>query len=70
MNFANVWVAPRRDFAVLVCVNQGGDTAFKASDAAASALIGYHSTMAKDRGDRKSTVAQPNAAADADKPRR
>lgn len=40
MNFANVWVAPNGDFAVLVCVNQGGDTAFAASDDAVSALIG------------------------------
>jgi CubicO group peptidase (beta-lactamase class C family) len=42
MNFANVWVAPRRDFAVLVCVNQSGNTAFQASDEAVSALIGFH----------------------------
>jgi CubicO group peptidase (beta-lactamase class C family) len=40
MNFANVWVAPQRDFAVLVCVNQSGDTAFKASDEAVAAMIG------------------------------
>jgi CubicO group peptidase (beta-lactamase class C family) len=39
MNFANVWVAPLKNFAVLVCINQGDDVAFKASDAAASALI-------------------------------
>jgi CubicO group peptidase (beta-lactamase class C family) len=39
MNFANVWVAPKKDFAVLICVNQGGDKAFDASDAAAEALI-------------------------------
>jgi len=39
MNFANVWVAPQRDFAILVCVNQGGDTAFKASDEAVGAMI-------------------------------
>jgi CubicO group peptidase (beta-lactamase class C family) len=43
MNFANVWVAPRRDFAVLACVNQSGDTAFEASDDAVSALIKLHS---------------------------
>lgn len=43
MNFANVWVAPRRDFAILVCVNQSGDTAFKASDEAVGALIRLHS---------------------------
>ena len=40
MNCANVWVAPKKNFAILVCVNQGGDTAFQASDAAVGALIG------------------------------
>ncbi len=59
MNYANVWVAPKRDFAILICVNQGGDAATKASDAAVSALIGYHIAKAK-----------PKAAADGDKPRR
>lgn len=39
MFYANVWVAPLKDFAVLVCVNQGDDVAFKASDAAAAMLI-------------------------------
>jgi CubicO group peptidase (beta-lactamase class C family) len=39
MNFANVWVAPQRDFAILVCVNQSGDTAFKASDEAIGAMV-------------------------------
>ena len=39
MNYANVWVAPQPGFAVLVCVNQGGDAAFGATDATASALI-------------------------------
>jgi CubicO group peptidase (beta-lactamase class C family) len=42
MNFAVVWVAPLRDFAVLVCSNQGGPTAAKACDEAAFALIGVH----------------------------
>ncbi len=47
-NFATVWVAPQRDFAVLVCCNQGqgGDVAEKATDAAAAALIGLYSRMA------------------------
>jgi len=48
MNFANAWVAPRRDFAVLVCVNQSGHTAFQASDEAVTALITWHA--AKPRG--------------------
>lgn len=39
MNFANVWVAPRRDFAVLVCINQSGDKAFKASDELTASII-------------------------------
>ena len=42
MNCANVWLAPRRDFAVLICVNQSGDTAFQASDEAVGALIALH----------------------------
>jgi hypothetical protein len=37
--FATIWIAPARDFAVLVATNQGGDTALKASDQAASELI-------------------------------
>lgn len=39
MNYANVWIAPRKDFAVLVCINQGDDAAARAADAAAAALI-------------------------------
>lgn len=42
MNFAVVWVAPQRDFAVLVSTNQGGEAARKACDEAASALIGAY----------------------------
>jgi CubicO group peptidase (beta-lactamase class C family) len=42
MNYANVWIAPQRDFAVLVCINQGDDAAFMASDEAAGALIKLH----------------------------
>lgn len=39
MNHANVWIAPKRDFAILACANQGGGKAFQATDAAVSALI-------------------------------
>lgn len=39
MNCANVWVAPKKDFAILVCVNQSGDQAFQATDDAVVALI-------------------------------
>ena len=39
MNCANAWIAPQRDFAILVCVNQSGDTAFQATDEAVGALM-------------------------------
>jgi CubicO group peptidase (beta-lactamase class C family) len=39
MNFAIVWMAPIKDFAVLVATNQGGGQTFNACDAAAAALI-------------------------------
>lgn len=39
MNFALVWMAPARDFAVLVVTNQGGPAAEKGCDEAAGALI-------------------------------
>lgn len=39
MNCADVWIAPQKDFAILVCVNQSGDTAFNAADAAVGAMI-------------------------------
>ena len=42
MNCANVWIAPKRDFAILVCANQSGQTAFEATDAAVVELITLH----------------------------
>lgn len=42
MNLANVWIAPQRDFAILVCVNQSGDTASEATDEAVGALMKLH----------------------------
>lgn len=47
MNYANVWFAPQRDFAVLVCINQGGDIAAKAADEACGALIRVKQNSAK-----------------------
>ena len=38
-NFAVVWMAPARDFAVLVMTNQAGGSTPKACDEAATALI-------------------------------
>jgi CubicO group peptidase (beta-lactamase class C family) len=42
MNYAVVWIAPKRNFAVLVCTNQNGDVAKRGTDEAAAALIRYH----------------------------
>jgi CubicO group peptidase (beta-lactamase class C family) len=39
MWFVVAWLAPKRDFAVLVAANQGGDAAAKATDEAAWAVI-------------------------------
>ena len=39
MNFCVVWIAPKRDFAVLAVTNQGGNEAEKATDEAVAALI-------------------------------
>lgn len=39
MWFCTVWMAPKKDFAVLLATNQGGDGAAKACDEAASAMI-------------------------------
>ena len=39
MNFAVVWMAPKRSYAVLVATNQGGEAAAKACDKAAATLI-------------------------------
>ncbi|MDX2132760.1 MAG: serine hydrolase domain-containing protein [Planctomycetota bacterium] len=42
MWFCVVWVAPKRDFAVLACTNIGGDAGAKAADEAVGALIQRH----------------------------
>jgi len=39
MNFANVWIAPKRNFAIVACVNQSGKAAFTATDEAIVALM-------------------------------
>jgi CubicO group peptidase (beta-lactamase class C family) len=40
MYFANAWLAPKKDFAILVCANLGLD-AFQSTDEAVAALIPY-----------------------------
>jgi len=47
MWFCVTWLAPEKDFAVLVTCNQGGDVAAKACDDAAGALIRDHFAHAK-----------------------
>jgi CubicO group peptidase (beta-lactamase class C family) len=42
MHYAVAWLAPLRDFAVLVCCNQGDAVAARATDEAAGALIRWH----------------------------
>jgi CubicO group peptidase (beta-lactamase class C family) len=44
MNFAVVWMAPKRDFAVLVTTNQAGQDAEQGADEAAAALIQRYQT--------------------------
>lgn len=39
MWYAVTWLAPRRDFAVVICCNQGGDEAAKACDELAAKLV-------------------------------
>jgi CubicO group peptidase (beta-lactamase class C family) len=41
-NYAVVWIAPVRDFAILVMTNRGGDDAWKACDETVAMLIGYY----------------------------
>jgi len=45
MNYAVAWLAPARDFAVLVMTNQGGGKAFHACDEAAMALIHFFTQL-------------------------
>jgi hypothetical protein len=45
MNYAVIWLAPKRDFAVLVVTNQGGSDATTGTDEAAAALIGYQGLL-------------------------
>ncbi len=39
MFYAVIWIAPEKDFAVVVCTNAGGDIASQATDTAAATLI-------------------------------
>jgi CubicO group peptidase (beta-lactamase class C family) len=39
LNYANVWVAPQGDFAMLICVNQSGSAARNASEEAILAML-------------------------------
>jgi CubicO group peptidase (beta-lactamase class C family) len=50
--FATIWIAPVRDFAILIATNQGGDTAGKASDQAATELIRSYDFLTQARSSR------------------
>jgi CubicO group peptidase (beta-lactamase class C family) len=52
MWFCVTWIAPEKDFAVLVTCNQGGDAAAKACDEASWALIQDHIAHAKSSGSK------------------
>ena len=52
MWFCVTWIAPEKDFAVLVTCNQGGDVAAKACDEASWALIQDHLAQAKETGSK------------------
>ena len=56
---AVVWIAPEKDFAVLVATNQGGDTAFEATDLAAWRLIQRH--LGITTADYKLAVGSPTS---------
>ena len=43
--FCNVWIAPNKDFAVLIAMNYGGESAAKAADEGASDLIHVNSQL-------------------------
>ena len=51
MNYSCAWMSPKRDFAVLVCTNQGGDLAARACDDVAGNLIQLHLKRTADRMD-------------------
>ena len=43
--YCNVWIAPKKDFAVLIAMNFGGDSAPKAADDGVGQLIGFNSRL-------------------------
>jgi len=47
MWYCVAWLAPKKDFAVLACTNQGGSAAQKACDDVAGALIEQHAGQSK-----------------------
>lgn len=47
MWYCVAWIAPERDFAVLVCCNRGGDAAEKACEEASGALVQEHLARGK-----------------------
>jgi len=58
MNYATVWIALQRDFAILACTNQGGNAAASACDAAVVALLEHRAALGADHATRSSTVGE------------
>ena len=58
--FCVTWIAPQRDFAVLVACNQGGDAAAKACDEAAGTVIRWW--LDETRGDAPGASSAPDAS--------
>lgn len=57
--YAVTWVAPERDFAVLIASNQGGSIATRACDEAAWALIQHHIARAQAPAETPNASAAP-----------
>jgi hypothetical protein len=43
MWFCTVWIAPQKNFAVMIAINDGSDPVAKAADDGCVALINFHS---------------------------
>ena len=43
--YCNVWIAPKKDFAVLIAINYGGDSAAKAADEGVADLIDFNARL-------------------------
>ncbi len=47
--FCNVWIAPAKDFAVLIAMNFGGDSVAMIADEGVGMLLKFNARLAADR---------------------